>query len=58
MGAACFSTQKWERRFENYSADVYAGEPALLNLASHLLARMYQTSIRERLQEEGSACQF
>lgn len=40
-------------RFEKYSADVYAGKPAPLNLRSHRLARMYRTSIREQLQEEG-----
>jgi hypothetical protein len=40
-------------RFENYSADVYAGKPAPLNLRSHRLARMYRTSIREQLREEG-----
>jgi len=40
-------------RFENYSADVYAGKPAPLNVRSHRLARMYRTSIREQLQEEG-----
>ena len=40
-------------RFEDYSADVYAGKPAPLNLRSHSLARMYRTSIRERLHEGG-----
>lgn len=45
--------QKPEPRFENYSADVYAGKPAPLNLRSHRLARMYRTSIREQLHEEG-----
>ena len=40
-------------RFEKYSADVYAGKPAPLNLNSHRLARMYRTSIREQLHEEG-----
>jgi hypothetical protein len=40
-------------RFEKYSADVYAGKPAPLNLRSHSLARTYRTSIREQLQEEG-----
>jgi hypothetical protein len=40
-------------RFEKYSADVYAGKPAPLNLRSHRLARMYRTVIREQLQEEG-----
>jgi hypothetical protein len=40
-------------RFEKYSADVYAGKPAPLNLRSHRLARMYRTSIREQLREEG-----
>ncbi len=40
-------------QFKNYSADVYAGKPAPLNLRSHRLARMYRTSIREQLQEEG-----
>ena len=45
--------QKVEPRFEKYSADVYAGKPAPLNVRSHRLARMYRTSIREQLQEEG-----
>ncbi|HEX3144745.1 MAG TPA: hypothetical protein VHQ64_12295 [Pyrinomonadaceae bacterium] len=45
--------QKVGPRFENYSADVYAGKPAPLNLRSHRLARMYRTSIREQLHEEG-----
>jgi hypothetical protein len=45
--------QKVEPRFENYSADVYAGKPAPLNVRSHRLARLYRTSIREQLQEEG-----
>ena len=40
-------------RFEKYSADVYAGKPAPLNLRSHRLARTYRTSIREQLQSEG-----
>lgn len=40
-------------RFESYSADVYAGKPASLNLRSHRLARMFRTRIREQLQEEG-----
>jgi hypothetical protein len=40
-------------RFEKYSAEVYAGKPAPLNLRSHRLARMYRASIREQLQEEG-----
>lgn len=40
-------------RFESYSADVYAGKPAPLNLRSHRLARMFRTRIREQLQEEG-----
>jgi len=47
------SAQKVEPRFEKYSADVYAGKPAPLNLRSHRLARMYRTSIREQLSEEG-----
>jgi hypothetical protein len=45
--------QRVEPRFEKYSADVYAGKPAPLNLRSDRLARMYRTSIREQLQEEG-----
>lgn len=45
--------QKTEPRFENYSADVYAGKPAALNLSSHKLARLYRTSIREQMREEG-----
>jgi hypothetical protein len=40
-------------RFEKYSADVYAGKPAPLNLRSHRLARIYRTSIREQLHDEG-----
>jgi hypothetical protein len=40
-------------RFEDYSADVYAGKPAPLNLRSHSMARMYRTSIREQLHEAG-----
>ncbi len=39
--------------FEKYPADVYAGKPAPLNLRSHRLARMFRTSIREQLREEG-----
>ena len=39
--------------FKQYSADVYAGKPASLNLRSHRMARMYRTSIREQLQEQG-----
>jgi hypothetical protein len=39
--------------FKKYAADVYAGKPAPLNLRSHRLARMYRTSIREQLHEEG-----
>lgn len=56
---ACFtSTLTAQRkseppRFENYSADVYAGKPAPLNLRSHRLARMFRTRIREQLHEEG-----
>jgi hypothetical protein len=53
---ACFQAvaQKADPpRFEKYSADVYAGKPAPLNLRSHRLARTYRTSIREQLQEEG-----
>jgi hypothetical protein len=39
--------------FEKYSADVYAGKPAPLNLRSHRLARMYRTSLSEQMREEG-----
>jgi len=39
--------------FEKYPAEVYAGQPAPLNLRSHRLARMFRTSIREQLHEEG-----
>src|ERR1043166_1746429 len=39
--------------FEKYSAVVYAGKPAPLNLSSHRLARLYRTSIREQLHDEG-----
>lgn len=49
-----FSVQKSEQpRFENYSADVWAGKPAPLNLRSHRLARMFRTRIREQLHEQG-----
>ena len=40
-------------RFEDYSADAYAGKPAPQNLRSHSMARMYRTSIREQLHEAG-----
>jgi len=56
---ACFisiltaQTKTKPPRFENYSADVYAGKPAPLNLRSHRLARMFRTRIREQLHEEG-----
>lgn len=40
-------------RFQDYSADVYAGKPAPLNLRSHRLARTFRTSIREQLHEGG-----
>lgn len=51
---ASFVAQKAEvPRFENYSADVYAGKPAPLNLGSHRLARTYRTSVREQLHEQG-----
>ena len=50
---AALVAQKVEPRFEKYSADVYAGKPAPLNLRSHRLARMYRTSIREQLHDEG-----
>ena len=39
--------------FKQYPADVYAGKPASLNLRSHGMARMYRTSIREQLHEQG-----
>jgi hypothetical protein len=39
--------------FKQYPADVYAGKPAQLNLRSNPMARMYRTSIREQLQEQG-----
>jgi hypothetical protein len=39
--------------FKQYTADVYAGKPAPLNLRSHRMARTYRTSIREQLQEQG-----
>lgn len=51
---ATFLAQKTQPpRFESYSADVYAGRPAPLNLRSHPLARMFRTRIREQLHEEG-----
>jgi len=50
---AVLVAQQVEPRFDKYSADVYAGKPTSLNLGSHRLARMYRTSIREQLQEEG-----
>lgn len=39
--------------FKQYPADVYAGKPAPLNLRSHRMARIYRTSIREQLHEQG-----
>ena len=49
-----FVAQKTQApRFEDYSADVYAGKPGPLNLRSHPMARMYRTSIREQLQKQG-----
>ena len=51
---ASFVAQKAEApRFEDYSADVYAGKPAPVNLRSHSMARMYRTRIREQLNEAG-----
>ena len=51
---ASFVAQKQQPpRFESFSADVYAGKPAPLNLRSHRMARMFRTRIREQLQEEG-----
>src|SRR5204863_7874397 len=51
LPAVCFPQQL--PRFEDYSADVYAGKPASLDLRSPRLARLYRTNIREQLQEEG-----
>ena len=48
-----FAQKQAPPRFESYSADVYAGKPAPLNLRSHRMARMFRTRIREQLQEEG-----
>ena len=42
-----------EPRFEEFRADVWHGQAAPLNLRSHRLARLYRTSIRQQLQEEG-----
>lgn len=49
----CFAQKKEPPRFEDFSADVYAGKPAPLNLRSHRLARTYRTSLREQLHDEG-----
>ena len=49
-----FVAQKTQApHFEDYSAEVYAGKPAPLNLRSHRMARVYRTSIREQLHEHG-----
>ncbi|MGZ8845876.1 MAG: hypothetical protein ACXW3C_05380 [Pyrinomonadaceae bacterium] len=48
-----FALQTQPPRFENYSGKVWSGKPAALNLSSHKLARMYRTSIREQLRDEG-----
>jgi hypothetical protein len=45
--------QKSEPRFESYRVKVWSGKSAALNLSSHKLARMYRTSLREQLREEG-----
>jgi hypothetical protein len=45
--------QKTEPRFESYAVKVWSGTPAPLNLSSHRLARMYRTSLREQIREEG-----
>ena len=45
--------QKPEPRFETYTVKVSSGKPAPLNLSSHKLARMYRTSLREQIREEG-----
>ncbi len=51
---ASFVAQKPQPpRFEDYSADVYAGKPARLKLKSHPLARRYRSSIREQLRSQG-----
>jgi hypothetical protein len=49
----CSAQKKEPPRFEDFSADVYAGKPAPLNLRSHRLARTYRTSLREQLHDEG-----
>jgi hypothetical protein len=47
------SAQKTEPRFGTYAVKVWSGEAAALDLSSHKLARMYRTSLREQLPEEG-----
>jgi hypothetical protein len=47
------SAQKSEPRFENHLVKAWSGKVAALNLSSHKLARMYRTSIREQMKEEG-----
>ena len=42
-----------EPRFEEFRAEVWHGRAAPLNLRSNRLTRLYRTSIREQLQEEG-----
>jgi hypothetical protein len=53
FGSALIAQKSKPPRFEDYSADVYAGKPAPLNPRSHRLARMFRTSIREQLHDEG-----
>lgn len=40
-------------RLEEYPAEVWRGTVAPLNLRSHPLARMYRTSTREQMRDEG-----
>ena len=50
---SAFFAQKPEPRFASYAVKVSSGKPAPLNLSSHKLARMYRTSLREQIREEG-----
>jgi hypothetical protein len=40
-------------RFESYPAAVWRGRVAPLDLRSHPLARLYRTSLRQQIKEEG-----
>jgi hypothetical protein len=45
--------KKQPQRFESYAVKAWRGKPAKLNLRSHRLARMYRTSLREQMRDEG-----